>query len=133
VRCQGALEYNNGIISDHRRLFVDLDPVQLFGGNTHDPVAMSSQGFTSKNEKKVTQYLNNLEMYLKEHKVLDRIDHLVRDAPRILRSSLKHRYEGINNNITHGMISLERKVKPKHFKYEWSIELNQAGYHVRYW
>jgi hypothetical protein len=47
--CQsGALEYNDGIVSDHQGLYVDLDPVILFGGMTDDPVSASSHGFTSK-------------------------------------------------------------------------------------
>ncbi len=49
--CQsGTLEYNNRILSDHWGLYVDLDPVTLFGGNTDDPVAASSHGFTSLQE-----------------------------------------------------------------------------------
>jgi hypothetical protein len=45
--------------------------MQLFGGNTHVPVAASFHGFTSKNEKKIAQYLNNLKKYLKDHKVIE--------------------------------------------------------------
>jgi hypothetical protein len=48
----GSLEYNDGIVLDHRGLYVDLDPVSIFGGMTDDPVSASSRGFTSKNEKK---------------------------------------------------------------------------------
>jgi hypothetical protein len=48
--------------------------IQLFGGNTHNTVALSSRGFISKNEKKIMQYLNNLEKYLNDHKVLEHID-----------------------------------------------------------
>jgi hypothetical protein len=32
IRRSGALEYNDGIVSDHRGLYVDLDPMILFGG-----------------------------------------------------------------------------------------------------
>jgi hypothetical protein len=48
VHQSGALEYNDGILLDHRGLYVDLDPVILFGGMTDDPVSASSRGFTSK-------------------------------------------------------------------------------------
>lgn len=46
VQRSGALEYNDGIVSDHRGLYVDLDSAILFGGATDDPVAASSRGFT---------------------------------------------------------------------------------------
>jgi hypothetical protein len=61
VRCRGALAYNDGIVSDHRGLFLDFDPHLLFGGNASDPVSLSSRGLTSKNNKKVTAYVNSLE------------------------------------------------------------------------
>jgi len=127
------LEYNDGIISDHRGLYVDLDPQQLFGGNTHDPVASSSRGFTSKNEKKVKKYLDKLEEYCKDHNVCEQIEQLSADAPKLSRKQIKRRYEGINNDITRGMLSAEQKVKPKEFKFKWSPVLDQARYCVRYW
>jgi hypothetical protein len=43
IRCSGALEYNDGIVSNHRALYVDLDPKILLGGNTDDPVTASSR------------------------------------------------------------------------------------------
>jgi hypothetical protein len=52
VQRRGALEYNDGIVSDHHGMYVDLDAASLFGGATDDQVAASSRGFTSKNEKK---------------------------------------------------------------------------------
>ena len=58
---------------------------------------------------------------------------LLEDAPRLPWASIKHHFKGIDNDITHGMLSSEQKVKPKHFKYEWLVELNQGGYHVQYW
>jgi hypothetical protein len=42
VQCQGALEYNDGIVSDHRGMFIDLNVASLFGGATDDHVAASS-------------------------------------------------------------------------------------------
>jgi hypothetical protein len=85
----GALEYNDGVVSDHRGLYVDFDPTDLFGGNVHDPTAASTRGFTSKNEKKVAEYLDKLEIYLLEHKVESRVDNLLEVAPRLSRSEIK--------------------------------------------
>ncbi len=63
-----------------------------------------------------------------------RIDLLMEDAPRITRNQLKRQYEGINNDISWGMLASERKVRPyRTFKYEWSPELDKAGYCLRYW
>jgi hypothetical protein len=113
---------------------VDLDPTVLFGGNTDDPVAASSRGFTSKNAKKTEVYLNHLEKYFEDHKICSRIDKLVEDTPTLTRTQLKSRYEGIDNDITRAMLSSEWQVRPSRtFVHEWSPELDKAGYCVQYW
>jgi hypothetical protein len=58
-RC-GALEYNDGIVSNHRGLYVDQDTAALFGGATDDQIAASLQGFTLKNKKKTKKYWDAL-------------------------------------------------------------------------
>jgi hypothetical protein len=80
IRCSGALEYNDGIVSDHWGLYIDLDPMILFGGNTDDPVAAFSCGFTSKNEKNTKAYLDNLDKYFIDHKICERINKLIEDV-----------------------------------------------------
>jgi hypothetical protein len=43
-------------------MYIDFDPDTLFGvADVADPVAASSCGFTTKNEKKVAEYLDHLE------------------------------------------------------------------------
>ncbi len=80
------------------------------GGMTDDPVSASSHGFTSKNEKKTEKYLNELEKYFKDHKICKQINKLVEEAGFIRRKQIKHWYEGIDNDIMRGMLSVERKV-----------------------
>jgi hypothetical protein len=93
IRHSGALEYNDGIVSDHQGLYIDLDPKILFGGNTDDPLAASSHGFTSKNEKKTKACLDHLDKFFLDHKICKRIDKLIEDTPRMTRTTLKQRYE----------------------------------------
>jgi hypothetical protein len=78
------LEYDDGIVLDHQGLYVDLDPVSIFGGMTDDPVSALSHGFTSKNEKKTEKYLNELEKYFKDHNICTRIHKLVEEAGSIM-------------------------------------------------
>jgi hypothetical protein len=83
IHWSGTLEYIDRIMSDHWGLYIDLDPVKLFGGNTDNPVAAASCGFTSKNEKKTKEYLNQLDKYFTDHNVCVRIDKLIADAARL--------------------------------------------------
>jgi hypothetical protein len=95
-------------------------------------VAAASCGFSSKNEKKVRDYLDYLEKYIRDHKVEERVDSLITEAPNLTRKEIKQRFEAINWDLTRGMLSSEKKVKSKQFKYAWSVALDQAGYRVRY-
>jgi len=105
----------------------------LFGGNVHDPVSPAARGFTSKNEKKVKKYLEKLKKYLTDHKVGQRVDSLIEDAPRLLTKEIKLHFEAIDRDMTRGMLYAEKQVKSKEFKYQWSVALDQAGYQNQYW
>jgi hypothetical protein len=134
VQRRGALEYNDSIVSDHRGMFIDLNAASLFGGATDDHVAASSRGFTSKNEKKVKKYLDDLDKNFVDHKICSRIDSLAEEAPTLTHRQLKQLYKGIDNDITRGMLAAERKVRPCHpFEIEWSPDLDREGYGLRYW
>jgi hypothetical protein len=130
---RGALAYNDGIVSDHRGLFVDFDPLLLFGGSTSDPVSPSSRGFTSKNKKKVTKYMDSLEQYWLDHKITERVQCLTAAAKQLTRKDLRRRYDAVDRDITRGMLASERKVRHAERKYHWSKQLDQAGYSVQYW
>jgi hypothetical protein len=73
--------------------------------------AASSRGFTSKNEKKTKKYLDELDKDFLDHKIDSRIDLLMEDAPHITRNQLKCQYKGIDNDISHGMLASEHKVR----------------------
>jgi hypothetical protein len=98
---------------------------------TDDPVSASSHGFTSKNEKKTEKYLNKLKKYFKDHKICERIHKLVEEAGSITQKQIKCRYEAIDNEVTRGMLSAERKVQPcQTFQHDWSPELDKVGYQI---
>jgi hypothetical protein len=59
---------------------------------------------------------------------------LMEEASPLTRNQLKQWYEGLNMDSTHGMLAAECKVWPNQtFKYEWSPELDKAGYCLWYW
>ena len=55
-------------------MFIDFDPAYLFGGSILDLVASASRGFTSKNDKKAKKYLDSLEKYFMDHKVVEQVN-----------------------------------------------------------
>ena len=67
---------------------MDFDPTTLFGGSVTDPVSLSSRGFTSKNAKKVTCYVDALEQYWLDHRIAERTTRLKAEAKTLSRRVL---------------------------------------------
>jgi hypothetical protein len=123
---RGALAFNDGIVSDHRGLFLDFDPTILYGGAVADTVSMSSRRFTSKNAKKVTKYVDLLEQYWIDHKIKAQITHLTDEANSLPKLELR-RYNAIDHNITQGMLAAKKKVRHADQKYHWSKALDHSS------
>jgi hypothetical protein len=81
----------------------------------------------------VSAYLDHLKKYLLDHNIESRVHALLEEAPTLSRREVKRCYEAIDRDVTRGMVSSESKIRKKHFKYEWSVALDQAGYRVCYW
>jgi hypothetical protein len=108
---RGALAYNDGIMSNHQGLFLDLDPHLLFSGNASGPVSRSSRGFTLKNDKKVTEYVNSLERYWLDHHIPDHIQRLSLAAPDLTQKTLCQQYDAIDRDIKREMLAAEKTVR----------------------
>ena len=67
---------------------MDFDPTTLFGGSVTDPVSLSSRGFTSKNAKKVTRYVDALEQYWLDHQIAEHTTCLKAEAKTLSRQAL---------------------------------------------
>jgi hypothetical protein len=52
-------------------------------------VAAASGGFSSKNERKVRDYADALEKYIRDHRVEERGDALIIDAPNLNHKEIK--------------------------------------------
>jgi hypothetical protein len=65
--------------------------------------------------------------------VVEQTNTLINEASELPQKEIKWRWEAINRDIMRGMLSSEQKVKAKQFKYEWSVELDHAGYWLQYW
>ena len=92
----GALDYNDGLISDHHGLFINFDPQTLFDGITNAKILISLQGFTSKNEKTITKYMDLLEMYWLKHRISCQITKHREDAPSLDQKNIQSRYNAID-------------------------------------
>jgi hypothetical protein len=72
----------------------------------------------------VTKYVDLLERYWIDHKIEDRIKHLMHDAKSLPKRELRRRYDAVDRNITRGMLAAEKAVRHANNKYQWSKALD---------
>ena len=132
VRKAGYLEYDNGVFSKHRGLFIDLDFKELMGPVDTIPPP-PSRGIRSDDQPSVDRYLAAFHAYADEHNIWHRVSELSALAPSIPQRHLKDCYDAIDRDITRGMLHAEKQAKRGTGKYAWSPKLREAGLLARYW
>jgi hypothetical protein len=73
VRKCGYEPFNHRLYSDHRGMFVDMDTEMLFGNLDNDLASMQYRDFKATDPKAVTEYLQGIGTYLKDHNFAERL------------------------------------------------------------
>ena len=132
VRQAGFLEYDNGVFSKHRGMFVDLDFDALMGPvDTIAPI--QSRGIRSDDQPSVDRYLAAFRSYADDHNIWQRVAVLSTVAPSMPPLAVKERYDAIDRGVTRGMLHAEKLARRTTGKYSWSPKLREAGLIARYW
>jgi hypothetical protein len=132
IRSAGFLEYDNGIFSKHRGLFIDVDFNELMG-SVDNITPAPARRLNSENQVSVDRYLEALKKYFDDHQIDKRISELMVIAPVLSTSQCKDSYDAIDRDITRGMLHAEKEAKRPAGKYAWSPKLREAGILTRYW
>ena len=132
VRKAGYLEYDNGIFSKHRGLFIDLDFKELMGP-VDTILPPPSRGIRSDDQPSVDRYLTAFTAYADEHNIWNRVSELSVLAPSIPQRHLKECYDAIDRDVTRGILHAEKQAKRSTGRFAWSPKLREAGLLARYW
>ena len=121
LRVAGIEAFDDGVKSDHRGLFVDIDMKGLLGCNKSNVGKSTKRHINSKDPELVKNYRKHLLKYWEEHKVEERIrkikNHLKNPHLNMTETRLKKKLEKLDRDMTRSMLQAERKCEkryPKH-------------------
>jgi len=133
VRRAGALAYSEGIQSDHRGLFVDLD-ISFILDNGPEPIPPNTRrGLKSTKPDDVLQYVKTVMRYLKSHKVQSRIKALKQGYRTMTKSKIRKQANAIDRDMTNAMLHGEKELAKPGGQFQWSPQLRQSSLILRYW
>jgi hypothetical protein len=73
VRFGGILNFEQGLTSDHRGMYLDLDETSLFSSKNADPTRPLARQLPLSNIQSTKKYLDVLHEQLEQHNVFDRV------------------------------------------------------------
>jgi hypothetical protein len=132
----GTLSYVEGPQSDHRALYIDLDPGKILSFNPQDNNIQPHPGRALKtgNPELVAKYHTTVLEYYERHKMVSRIRKLYAHHSKLSDEQLRRRLERWDRDQGRAMKSAEKSLRThapqKHF---WSPILRNAGFLCRYW
>jgi hypothetical protein len=131
----GTLSYTEGPQSDHRGLYIDIDPISMFGSAVESPPITSSitRALKSGNPESVECYNKEMMKYYKSHNMIRRIEDLYANHETIKEQDLRNLLEKWDNDQGRAMKHSESVMARPKQKYSWSPELRNAGLLRRYW
>ena len=132
IRNAGFLDYDNGVFSKHRGLFIDLDFTTLLG--SVDSIAPpAARGIRSEDQRSVDRYVEAFKAYADDHNLWTRVQELELQSAFMPLAQVELSYNSIDRDVTRAMLHAEKQAKRPSGKYAWSPKLREAGLLARYW
>jgi hypothetical protein len=131
----GTLSYTEGPQSDHRSMYVDLDPTILLDYHPQDNAIQPPQSRPLKtgNPETVALYHQLMLAYYEKHKMIQRIEKLFKQHSKMPADHLRRSLEKWDRDQGRAMRYAEKSLTRKSQKYSWSPTLRNAGLICRYW
>ncbi len=133
----GILPFDTHDTTDHRPMFVDIDITQLFASPTSDPTSQSARKFTTKNKKRTSLFLQDVQKEWTRRKLSSRIQTLAAKSrlPTVTldTAKLKTTWEKIDQEIGRVIQHAECELHTPRQKHQWSPAIMQANATKQYW
>ena len=120
VRKCGYKSFNHRLYSDHRGMFVDMDTEMLFGNLDNDLASMQYRDFKATDPKAVTEYLQGIGTYLKDHNFAERLKVLSESNDK--NDPLA---EGMDKDLKRACLYAAKQCRKKR-QTPWSPKVNKA-------
>ena len=130
----GTLGLNDGILSDHVMLYMDIDEVALFKAIMNRPVLHPTREFKIEHADKCEKFINKFRQYVDEKKFPKRVERLAAAfAVNGATETNIHTYQILDTEITECIISAAKTVVRCHHGYQRSRKLTDKGQLYHCW
>ena len=138
IKKSGYLPFYEGVATDHRAVYIDIDAKYLFSNAQPDTNKTIFRRFTSEQPKKADKYLKRLEEELEKARVFQKAKILKREMETFLEEGkgdieeMKKRCKILAEKTYQLMIHSDKKVGRRHYKHGFpsSPKLKAAAYEV---
>ena len=127
VRKTGYAPIHEGLMSDHRGFFIDLDKAKLFGGELSQMPTHQQRTFEASSPPAVTKYLDIATDLLRRRRVIERAIELSHQT-----HPNHEKAEAIDRDMTALLLAAAKRIK-KYRSPPWVEELHHARRRVRIW
>ena len=132
-RC-GMLDFDEGIPSDHRPLWLDISLKELFDKSQPSNPISNSRRLNLQDPRTVSKYKTTLQKYLRKHKVKEKVIALKNTVTIPMSQEHIIQFEKLDTIRLEGIRHAEKKCrKLKMGKVPWSPELSKARKEIEYW
>ena len=130
----GTLSYAEGLTSDHRGLFVDIDYVDLLQLDTVNQV-MPNAGrlLRSGNPEMHDKYIATVTAYFEKHNMFERLDRIIQSGRRYSKPRLRRLLNKLDTDMGRAMQSGEQSLRQPTQKFQFSPTLRKFGLLQQYW
>ena len=122
----GYRPYSEGIASDHRCLFTDIDADILFGKGTGNLSLPAVRNLNTKYPKRKIKYVQEVKELFKKSEVYQRLAKIRKEAlaKKDWHPHLQRAYDKLDEEVTEIMLACEKRCNPSKFgPYSWSTPL----------
>ena len=125
LTASGSLSYLDGPQSDHRGLFIDLNPAILLDQHISSLriAAHNMRPLKAGNPESIATYTQAMLQYYADHNMVTRMQHLRANFQTLSRSALKKRLEKWDSDQGRAMEHAESQLRHSTKSYEWSPAL----------
>ena len=105
ILASGYMPFYEGVATDHRAVFIDLDVDYLFANSTPDTNKQIYRRFMTDQTRKTDKYLQKLEEELEKARIFRKVEQLEKDIERFLQEG-----KGIKEDIIKRCINASEKT-----------------------
>jgi hypothetical protein len=130
----GTLSYTEGLTSDHRGLFVDINYVELLQLNTVNQVMpIAGRLLCSGNPEMNDKYIDKVTDYFERRNMFERLDRIIKPGRRYSKPCLRRLLNKLDADMGRAMQAREQSYDSQSRTYQFSPTLRKFGLLQQYW